>query len=221
MNRRKHWTNDQLFTRLLNNKSDKTYWDNIIELRKRGSEDIFTRCSHMATTGDDIEREIAMDVLAQLGSAPRPFYNQTITLCFDLLQTEKHPEVLSAILYAIGHNNQHLDARQISSIALFKCHPDKSIRSGVVYALLGVDKEEAINILIELSADKVADIRNWATFGIGSQIEKTSEEIIDALWNRINDKDEDTRLEAISGLAIRKDPRVKDMPDPGQLTDLL
>jgi hypothetical protein len=67
---RQHWTNDKLFTRLLNNKSDKTYWDNIRELRKRGSEDIFTRCYQLATTGNDLERETAMTVLAQRSLLP-------------------------------------------------------------------------------------------------------------------------------------------------------
>lgn len=30
---RKNWTDEKLFFRLVNNKSDKTYWDNIRELR--------------------------------------------------------------------------------------------------------------------------------------------------------------------------------------------
>lgn len=218
---RQHWTNDKLFTRLLNNKSDKTYWDNISELRKRGSEDIFTRCYQLATTGNDLERKTAIDVLAQMGHVPRPYYTQTIALCFKLLATEKQPNVLRAILYAIGHNNQQLDAQQTSRVVSFKEHANKDVRFAMVFALLTVDNKTAIDTLIALSTDKIADIRNWATFGIGSQITTNSEEITAALWNRINDTDEDTRLEAISGLAQRKDPRVKDLPELDQLTDIL
>ncbi|MHA3789001.1 hypothetical protein ACX0HA_12365, partial [Flavobacterium hauense] len=56
--------------------------------------------------------------------------------------------------------------------------------------------------------DASANIRNWATFGLGSQTEKDSPVIRAALWNRVNDKHKDTRFEAISGLAQRKDERI-------------
>lgn len=191
------------------------------ELRKRGTEDIFTRSYELATTGNDLERQIGMTVLAQLGHAARPYYEPTIALCFELLATEKQPEVLSAILYAIAHNNKQLDAQQTSCVAAFKGHKDKDIRFAVAFALLGVNNKTAIDTLIVLTTDKVADVRNWATFGIGSQIRTTSEEITTALWNRINDKDKKTREEAVAGLARRKDPRVKDMLELDQLTDIL
>jgi len=67
----------------------------------------------------------------------------------------------------------------------------------------------AVNTLINLSEDKVISVRNWATFGIGTQIEIDTLEIREALWNRIDDKDEETRFEAIVGLALRKDSRVR------------
>lgn len=63
--------------------------------------------------------------------------------------------------------------------------------------------------MIDLSDDKVASIRNWATFGIGSQIETDNDKIRKALWNRTSDKNQDTKLEAIVGLANRNDIKVK------------
>jgi HEAT repeat protein len=218
---RQHWTNDKLFTRLLNNKSGKTYWDNISELRKRGTEDIFARCYQLATTGNDGEREMAITVLAQLGHAPRPYYAQTIALCFELLDTALHPHVLRAVLYAIGHNNRQLNAKQTRKVVSFKHHTHKGVRFAMVFALLGVNNTTAIDTLIAMTTDKVADIRNWATFGIGSQLTTTSEKITAALWNRISDTDTNTRLEAIAGLARRKDPRVAGMPELAQLTDCI
>lgn len=38
---RKLWTNEKLLSRLIANKSDKTYWLNIEELRRRGSSYFF------------------------------------------------------------------------------------------------------------------------------------------------------------------------------------
>lgn len=74
-----------------------------------------------------------------------------------------------------------------------------------------MENENAIKTLIELSNDGDSDIRNWATFGIGTQLDNDSEEIRIALWNRVSDKDQITRLEAISGLTKRKDKKIKDV----------
>jgi len=69
----------------------------------------------------------------------------------------------------------------------------------------------AINTLIFLSKDKSKPVRDWATFGLGTQIEKNTKQIRNALWERVNDKDQDTKLEAIVGLAKRKDLRIKEI----------
>lgn len=65
--------------------------------------------------------------------------------------------------------------------------------------------------MVELMADKFTPVRNLATFGIGSQIDKNSKQITAALWGRVNDKDQDTRFEAIVGLAVRKEAGIKDI----------
>jgi hypothetical protein len=207
-------TAEQLFTQLLHNKSDKTYWENIRELRKR---DGITATSYtLAASGHDREKEIAVDVLAQL-----PYSEQKLTLYFELL---KNGHVISSVLHALGHNNEQLSSAQIDTIAAFKDHADKNIREGVVFALLGVDHTMAIHTLIALSTDKEAAIRNWAVFGIGTRTGKNDPDIITALWNRTDDPHEETRFEAIVGLAVRKDARVKDIikrelqaPAPGSL----
>lgn len=218
---REQLTDDQLFFRLLHNRTDKTYWNNIVALRARPGDTIFTRCHELATTGNEQEKILAVNVLAQLGGTPRPFYAQSIALYFDMLETTRTPKLISTILYAVGHNNKQLSAAQICHIATFSRHPRKDVRSAVVYALLTVNDPVAIDTLILLSTDKVADIRNWATFGLGTQLENRDAHIINALWNRINDTNEDTRLEAIAGLAHREDPRVKDMPELAQLSDFM
>ncbi|MCW3463959.1 hypothetical protein [Chitinophaga nivalis] len=206
---RQNWPTDKIYFRLLNNTSDKTYWDNIRELRSRANREIFVRCHQLAISGNDKEKKIAIDILAQLGLPPRPFYQETIKLCFDLLPTVTQPKLLSAILYAIGHNNQQLNTPQLATIALFKDNPYRQVRQAVVSAILHVQHKVAIRLLITLSTDKVAAIRSWATFGLSSQITSHTREITAALWNRIHDKDQDTRFEAIAGLATQKDIRLK------------
>lgn len=206
---RQDWTDEKLFSRLLTNKSDNTYWQNVRELRTRATKAVFTRARQLATSRQNHEKKIGIDVLAQLGVEERPFLKASLELYFKLLSKRQTPEVLSAILYAIAKNNSKLTAAQVAAIAPHHLHADKNVRLAVVFALLTVTNKVAIDVLTELTTDKFIPVRNWATFGIGSQIEKTSKSITTALWNRVSDKDQDTRFEAIVGLAIRKDERVR------------
>jgi HEAT repeat protein len=205
---RKQWTDDKLFDRLLNNRSDKTYWDTVSELRSRANRNIFDRCRELIKSDNPKHRRIGVDIAAQLGISPRPFYKESIALFFDILETEKETYVIASLLYAIGHNNDKLTKSQIEKVCSFKDTSDNFIKNSLVFALGGIDNDRAINTLIHLSADKSANVRNWATFGIGTQSEKDTTAIREALWNRINDKHGDTRIEAIVGLASRKDERI-------------
>jgi hypothetical protein len=206
---RKNWTDEKLFFRLENNKSDKTYWENIQELRYRPSLEIFNASVKLIKSRIPKKRIIGINVLAQLGLPPRPFFKESRKLFFDILIKEKDPKVLLPVLYAIGHNNEKLKSDVIALLASFKDNADEGVREGLVSALLSVDNKLAIDALIHLTTDKVSTIRDWATFGIGTQIDRNNKRIREALWLRVDDKDEVTKLEAIVGLAKRKDKRIK------------
>lgn len=208
---RKNWTDEKLFFRLVNNKSDKTYWDNIRELRSRPNTNVFKTCIKLTKSSNPKERIIGLDTLAQLGLPPRPFYKESKKIFFDILRKEKNPKVLCSSLYAIGHNNGKLEPDEIEALVSFKQNADEGVREGLVHALLSVDNKLAVNTLIDLTTDKISSIRDWATFGIGTQIERDNKSIREALWARIKDKHQDTKLEAVVGLAKRKDQRVKEI----------
>jgi HEAT repeat protein len=65
----------------------------------------------------------------------------------------------------------------------------------------------AVHTLIELSRDQDELVRDWATFGLGSQIETDTAPIREALFARLSDADEIVRGEALVGLARRRDER--------------
>ena len=208
---KENWTTEKLFTRLLNNKSKKSYWEHIDILRSRSDEDVFRQCVELTVSGIPKNRKIGIDILAQLGVPPRPFYHETIDIYFKLLEHEREPAVIMSILYGIGHNNENLNKVQIRKLCAYADTNSSLIKEGLVFSLLGKNDVDAIKTLISLSMDKSSYIRDWATFGIGSQTKKDTIEIRNALWKRINDKHQDTKLEAIAGLAKRKDIRIKEI----------
>lgn len=59
--------------------------------------------------------------------------------------------------------------------------------------------------LIEWSRDRNDKVRDWATFYIGSQLSFDGADVRQALKDRLDDSDFDTRCEALVGLARRGD----------------
>jgi HEAT repeat protein len=66
------------------------------------------------------------------------------------------------------------------------------------------DQPPGIQALIALMDDVDSDVRDWATFGL-AHLEEDSPEIRAALWARVEDSDDDTRCQALRGLALRRD----------------
>lgn len=208
--KREDWTDERIFERLLTNRTKQTYWENISELRKRPNQYVFDRAVELIKTNNDKEIIIGIDVLAQLGFNPRFKQNETIEICFSLLEKEQTPKVTESILFAISHNNEILKKDQILALTNLKTHSYCIVRYGLVQALSGLEQKDAIEALIELSADKNQDIRDWAVFSLGTLIETNNDSITKVLWERTNDSNESVRFEAIAGLAKRKDKRIKD-----------
>ncbi|MFT3843062.1 MAG: HEAT repeat domain-containing protein [Myxococcaceae bacterium] len=130
-----------------------------------------------------------------------------------MLEQPQPPLVLTSVACAFVDLGSCPEAVEL--IAPFAHHPDAEVRRSVVSALLGNSAAGAVATLITLSSDDSADVRNWATFGLGSQLGEPgdedfvdSNELREALFARIEDPDEETRAEAVVGLAARGDERV-------------
>ena len=206
---RKKWTSEKIFTRLLNNKTQKTLWGNVQELRKRPNIEVYNKAYKLTKSEIEKEKIIGIYVLAQFGFDPRFQQAKTVKLYFELLENDKLPKVISTTLSSISHNNENLNEKQISKLIEFKTHEFVNVTFELALAPSCLENENAIKTLIELSNDKDSDTKNWATFGIETQIENDTKQIRSALWNSVTDKDEITRLEAISGLAKSKHKKNK------------
>ena len=44
---RKNWTSEKIFTRLLNNKTQKTFWENVSELRKISNKVVYNQALNL------------------------------------------------------------------------------------------------------------------------------------------------------------------------------
>lgn len=199
-------TNEELIsTALLLNPDEDSYWDLVWTLHRRDTLDLLNRAGELCQSSDNAERRLGADILGQIGSPDRKFPKQCLTTLLDRLKQEKNVDVLKAILIALGHLGQ---PEAIEPVLQFCAHPDPGVRHGVVLALMGHEDQRAVECLIELSQDEDAHNRDWATFGLGTQINLDTPAIREALIERVNDADFDTRSEAITGLVQRGDLRV-------------
>jgi len=91
---REKWTSEKIFNRLLNNKTQKTYWENISELRKRPNQDVYKKACELAKSNIDKQKIIGLDVLQQLGFDPRYNKKQIVQIHFELLEKTQAENVL-------------------------------------------------------------------------------------------------------------------------------
>jgi HEAT repeat protein len=102
------------------------------------------------------------------------------------------------------------DERAIEPLVALASHLSPHVRASVVHGLMGHDDDRAVSALVRLSGDQDANVRDWATFALGVQIDRDTAEVRDALAARLADENEDARAEAIRGLARRRDERALD-----------
>ena len=171
----------------------------------RGGEEEFRLGIEYSQSADPLDRAVGAAVLAQLGWSDRTFLEETVDILIPLLD-DPDPYVVHCAAVALGHRSH---SRAIPHLIRHANHEDPLIRYGVVYGLSGHEDPDAIATLIGLTADEDHDVRNWAVFGIGSQIDSDSPSIRDALFAALKNADMEVRGEALVGLAKRKDPRAK------------
>ena len=93
----------------------------------------------------------------------------------------------------------------MTALLPLKHHSDSGVRTAVAYGVASSKGPAPVTTLIELMTDSDEDVRDWATFGLGSISAADSSEIRTALRDRFADPYEPVRSEAVWGLARRKD----------------
>jgi len=184
---------------------DESAWEAVGALQRRGTREVLEAAARLLESPLPRERGRGADILGQLGLPERTFPEECVRLLLDVLRRESEPSVLSAVAVALGHLR---DARAVPELVKLKGHPSEEVRFGVVHGLAGHELPEALSALIDLSDDSSEDVRNWATFELGSMTEVDTPELREALLRRLTDANAEVRGEALVGLARRKDARV-------------
>lgn len=204
---------DELFALARSAQDEDAYWACVSELHGRAEERTFSLASVLCDSFAAGERCLGADVLAQLGSTEGttpfdgPFAARAAEVLGRLLEEDDEPAVLSSAAVGLGHLR---DESAIDRLVALAGHADTGVRRGVVHGLMGYDDDRAVAALITLSADPDPDVRDWATFSLGTQLDLDTPELRSALAARLTDSYADARDEAILGLARRGDPLAVD-----------
>jgi len=187
-------------------------WYAYQELQYRGTAEVFEAACRALGADDPTVRGVGADVLAQLGYPQGgTFVAEAVDALVKRARDEEHPGVLEAIAFALGHRASPAGRDTLFSLAR---HTSPEIRYAVATGLWAVaiksaagddDDPEVVAVHLELMRDPDPQVRNWATFGLGTQLTADTAEIRAALTDRLPDPDEETREEAVCGLANRRD----------------
>ncbi len=182
-----------------------TRWDCIVALQGMASERVFEQAIAWCTSPDPLERAIAADVLAGLGEGNATPLGDRAAPHVSRLLRDSDASVLMAAARALSYIGVRDELDDLVALA---SHPDPDVRRGVVLALNRTHVPLALETLVRLSADEDDDVRDWATFGLGSQTDADTPALRDALVARLDDWSFDVRGEALVGLARVRDSRV-------------
>ena len=184
------------------NQDEEEYWSHIAILHQRGTICEFEAAKELCISADPIKREIGADILGQLGWSERTFQTESVEILIGLL-TDPEEDIVTSAAFSLGHRN---DPAAIPELVKLIHHPNDRLRLGVTTGLSCHEDSQAIEGLIVLSKDDSEEVRNWATFGLGTQIETNSPEICNALLVSLTEENQEIRGEALVGLARRQHP---------------
>jgi HEAT repeat protein len=199
------------FEQSLATRTSSAYWRRVVHVQQEGTREVFDLAATALGSRNPKRRQLGANVLGELGyreSVP-PFKDESASVLRALLKRERNPLVLAAVVMALAR------LRVRSAIPLLvplAKHRTQEVRRALAAELpwctwdSGEERPDrrVTATLIGLSRDPVAVVRDWACFSLASSADD-SPDIRAALWVRVRDRHYDTRIEALRGLALRRD----------------
>lgn len=208
--RLRRWSTDRLVRLALAHGTGNRGWDAIAQLHRRGSPATFACVESLVRSPSARRRTLGLDIAAQLGiPAPdgsgEPYALEATQAMLVAALDERHAGVLQSAIAGLGHRPV---AAALPAMLAHAGHADARVRFALAYALASYPLPEATTALMGLAADRDDDVRDWATFSLGTLNESDDDAIRSLLWTNAHDSNRDVRGEAVVGLARRSDPRV-------------
>ena len=191
----------EIIAAYLQNSDDSGEADLLAIVQYRGGPEEFRAGLALLASSDPRERVAGADILAQLGWQDRTFLEESVDVLLCALR-DPDDEVVQSAIFALGHRES---PRAIEALLVFVEHPCADLRYASVHGLMPHDTPAVVDALIRLCPDADRDVRDWATFTLGSQFESDSPSLRAALHERLTDADPEIRGEALRGLARRRD----------------
>lgn len=207
--------NTQAFYRARQTKRTDARWRLIVELQRTGSKTVLDLALNALRSRQRGDRALGAYVLSQLGfeSSTPPFREQSIRALRSALETERSPQSLAAIAFALC---RLWSRRSIPALVRLATHRDPEVRQVLAAELIHTTKDlgwgdetpdgRATAALLNLTRDRIPEVRDWACYSLGNS-EQDSPEIRQAFVDRVRDRHLDTRVEAVAALGRRRDLR--------------
>jgi HEAT repeat protein len=187
------------------------HWRAIVELQMRGSPQTLELARSLSGSASWRRRGRGLYIASQLRQPQRGVDFGSVEYAREETQAlmlaglhDPHDEVVRAAVSGLGHR-PHSDA--LPELLRLSMHRNELLRWNVAVSLGHYPEPAAIDALLRLASDPDDDVRNWATFGLGSLQEADTPEIRELLCKNLQDRDDEVRGEALVGLSERSDPR--------------
>lgn len=179
----------------------------VAELAGRADEETFVAAAAWCAYRDPLRRALGARVLGAL-----PGFAPSAVPVLRRLAAEGATQAREPALSVVSALGECADPAAVPELLAAAGHPDAAVRRAVAGALAGIvpaGHVEALGVLLALSRDGDARVRDWATLAL-AELPDDTPLVREGLAERLGDPDPETAAEAARGLAIRQDPRAVD-----------
>lgn len=179
----------------------------VAELAGRADEETFVAAAGWCAYRDPLRRALGARVLGSL-----PGFGASAVPVLRRLAAEAVPPAREPVLSAVLSLGACGDPAAVPELLVAAGHPGAAVRRAAAAGLAGIvpaGHAEAVGVLLALSRDDDARVRDWATLAL-AELPDDTPLVREGLAERLGDDDPETAAEAARGLAIRQDPRAVD-----------
>ena len=183
-------------------------WDLIAGILTECPDDVLEAAIGLLSSDLERGRTLGADILGRLVGVEPNCRPTVLDALVAAIASERAPRPKASIVAAMGHVD---DPGTLGLIFPLAADPSPEVRLAVAFTIATISPQplapEARTALIRLSQDTESEVRDWATFGLGTLSCTDGPDVRAALLARADDASHEARAEALFGLAVRRDPR--------------